>query len=83
MGFMLWRSLEYFDRAIWVPVCGTAFIVYFWPSLTWWGVTVSTVGGFIAWGIAGLGSAGAFAPQTPGAGNRQASVGEQMERPGQ
>ncbi|MBB4960255.1 hypothetical protein [Micromonospora polyrhachis] len=78
MGFLVWRSIEYFDRAIWVPLFGAGFIYYFWPSLSWWGVTASTIGGLIAWAIAGLGSAGAFEPQ-PGT-HTQASASDRSKQ---
>ncbi|WP_148083588.1 hypothetical protein [Micromonospora sp. Llam0] len=63
MGLLVWRTIVYFDRAIWVPVFGLGFIYFFWPSLSWWGVTVSTIGCLIAWAIASLESSGAFAPR--------------------
>ncbi|MER7471717.1 hypothetical protein [Micromonospora sp. NPDC000018] len=69
MGFLLWRTIVHFDRVMWIPIFGVAFIYHFWPSLSWWGVTTSAVGGVIAWAIAGLESASAVAAEAVGQGD--------------
>ncbi|MGW0433016.1 hypothetical protein ACWDV4_10795 [Micromonospora sp. NPDC003197] len=60
IGFLVWRAVEYYDRVIWVPIFAAGFIYYFWPSLSWWGITVSILGALIAWAFAWLESAGGY-----------------------
>jgi hypothetical protein len=51
MAFVLLTSRGLARQMLLVPLVSSAFVWYYWPSLTWVGVTLAVVGAVLAFGI--------------------------------